>query len=155
MSGSNDVGQIVVFSLHDQVYGIDIASVIEIIRMESITRVPGTPVFIEGILNLRGTVIPVMDLCKRFGMPESQITGSTRVIIVEAGGVTVGMITDAVSEVLRCPASSIQPAPPIVSGSVKEALRGIALVDGRMILLLDLSKVLYEEEKQELREFQA
>ncbi|MHB8158391.1 MAG: chemotaxis protein CheW, partial [Desulfocucumaceae bacterium] len=76
--------QLVVFNLHDQVYGVDIASVIEIIRIEAITKVPGSPAFIEGIINLRGKVIPVMDLCTRFSLPPSEVTDSTRVIIVEA-----------------------------------------------------------------------
>lgn len=142
--------QIVVFTLHDQVYGMDIGSVLEIIRMETVTRVPGTPDFIEGIINLRGKVIPVMDLCSRFNMPPSKISDSTRVIIAEAGGVTVGMIVDSVSEVLRIPASSIEPPPALIAGSSTEALRGIALVDDKMIILLDLDKVLGEEEKKEL-----
>ncbi|MCL6612874.1 MAG: chemotaxis protein CheW [Peptococcaceae bacterium] len=145
--------QVVVFTLRDQVYGMDIGSVLEIIRMESVTRVPGTPDFIEGIINLRGKVIPVMDLCRRFNMPPSKISDSTRVIIAEAGGVTVGMIVDSVSEVLRIPASSIEPPPAIIAGSSIEALRGIALVDEKMIILLDLGKVLYEEEKRQLEGF--
>ncbi|MFZ5632113.1 MAG: chemotaxis protein CheW [Bacillota bacterium] len=144
--------QVVVFSLHDQVYGINIESVLEIIKMESVTRVPGTPDFIEGVINLRGKVIPVMDLCKRFNMPSSEVSASTRVIIVEAGGVTVGMVVDAVSEVLRFPSSSIEPPPPLIVGASIEALKGIALVDGQLIILLDLGKVLYDEEKQKLQE---
>lgn len=144
--------QVVIFNLQDQVYGINIESVLEIIRMESVTRVPGTPDFIEGVINLRGKVIPVMDLSKRFGMPQSRVSSSTRVIIVEAGGVTVGMVVDAVSEVLRFPVTSIEPPPPMISGAGIEALRGIALVDGRLIILLDLGRVLHEEEKESLQD---
>ncbi|MCL6478369.1 MAG: chemotaxis protein CheW [Peptococcaceae bacterium] len=144
--------QVAVFSLHGQVYGINIESVLEIIKMESVTRIPGTPDFIEGVINLRGKVIPVMDLCKRFNMPSSEISDSTRVIIVEAGGVTVGMIVDAVMEVIRFPSSGVEPPPPLIVGAGMESLKGIALVDEKLIILLDLAKVLYEEEKQKIRE---
>lgn len=144
--------QVVIFSLNDQVYGINIESVLEIIRVESVTRVPGTPEFIEGVINIRGKVIPVMDLCKRFGMPPSGATATTRVIIVEAGGVTVGMVVDSVSEVLRFPTASIEPPPSMISGAGIEALRGIALVDGRLIILLDLGRVMHEEEREQLQE---
>lgn len=150
--GSRLEDQVVVFSLHEQVYGINIESVLEIIRVESVTSVPGTADFIEGVINLRGKVIPIMDLCKRFNMPPSRVSAATRVIIVEAGGVKVGMIVDSVSEVLRFPASSIEPPPSMISGSGIEALRGIALVDGRLIILLDLGKVLYDEERRKLQE---
>lgn len=143
--------KVVVFMLHEQVYGIDIESVIEIIKMESITKVPGTPDFVEGVINIRGKVIPVLDLCKRMNMPKSEVSASTRVIIVEAGGVTVGMLVDAVSEVLSFPASSVEPPPPIIADSSIDALKGIALVDGQLIILLDLAKVLYDEERLELQ----
>ena len=151
--GGHSEEQIVVFSLHDQVYGVNIASVLEIIRTESVTKVPGTPVFIEGIINLRGKVIPVMDLAVRFGMPPSHISDTTRVIIVEAGGVTMGMIVNSVSEVLRIPASNLEAIPALISSSSIEALRGVALVDKQMVVLLDLGKLLYDEEKNRLREF--
>ena len=153
--GGHSEEQIVVFSLHDQVYGVNIASVLEIIRTESVTKLPGTPVFIEGIINLSGRVIPVMDLCLRFGLPPSQISDSTRVIIVEAGGVTMGMIVNSVSEVLRIQASNLEPIPALISGSNNQALRGVALVDEKMVVLLDLGKLLYDEEKNRLREFES
>lgn len=143
--------QVVVFHLRDQNYGIDIESVLEIIRMESITRVPGTPVFIEGIINLRGRIVPVMDLAKWFGLEAAAATESSRIIIVEAGGSTVGMIVDAVSEVLRFPLSCIEPPPPMTGGGNLSFIRGIALWDERMVVLLDLAKVLHEDEQQELK----
>lgn len=151
--GSRTEEQVVVFCLSDQVYGINIESVLEIIRMESVTRVPGTPDFIEGVINLRGKVIPIMDLSKRFGMPPSSVSDSTRVVIVQAGGVTVGMIVDSVSEVLRVPSSLIEPPPAMIAGSSIDALEGIALVDQRLIILLNLGKVLREEEKYRLESF--
>lgn len=143
--------QVVVFHLLDQSYGIDIESVLEIIRMESITRVPGAPDFVEGIINLRGRIVPIMDLARWFGMDSSETTESSRIIIVEADGATVGMIVDSVSEVLRFPVSCINPPPSMVGAGDISFVRGIALWDQRMIILLDLSKVLREDERQALQ----
>lgn len=155
--GSFDDGrseeQVVVFNLQDQAYGVNIASVLEIIRAETVTRVPGTPPFIEGIINLRGKVVPVMDLCKKFGLP-STVSETTRIIIVEAGGVSMGITVDSVSEVLRLPESGIEPVPSLVSAVSVEAFRGIALVGDRLITLLDLNRLLGEDEKEELLGFE-
>ncbi len=148
--GGSSEEKVVVFNLRDQVYGIDIDSVLEIIRMESVTSVPGTREFIEGVINLRGKVIPIMDLSKRLNMPPCRVSESSRVIIVEAGGVTVGMIVDSVSEVLRIPVSAIQPPPAMIAESSVKAINGIALVDERLVILIDPGKVLYEEERDEL-----
>lgn len=142
--------QVVVFQLLDQTYGIDIASVYEIIRAEAITQIPRAPHFVEGVINLRGHIIPVIDLCKRFNLPPRQDTRQSRIIVVDVAGTTVGMIVDAVQEVLRFPASSIEPPPPVAHGVDAAYLRGIALNDNRLIILLDLDKILYENEMQEL-----
>ncbi|MCL5056553.1 MAG: chemotaxis protein CheW [Actinobacteria bacterium] len=146
--------QVVVFNLQDQAYGVNIASVLEIIRAETVTRVPGTPPFIEGIINLRGKVVPVMDLCKSFGLPSTCVSETTRVIIVEAGGVSMGFTVDSVSEVLRLPESGIEPVPSLISAASVEAFRGIALVGDRLITLLDLNRLLGEDEKEELLGFE-
>ncbi|MEW5762751.1 MAG: chemotaxis protein CheW [Bacillota bacterium] len=142
--------QIVVFQLAEQNYGVDIAGVYEIIRMENVTRVPRAPSFVEGVINLRGRIIPVIDLRKRFGMPPAEHTRATRIVIVEMDGTTVGMIVDAVLEVLRIPASSIEPPPAVIHGIEAAYLRGIALWGERLIILLNLQRVLYEAEKEEL-----
>ncbi|HOV79658.1 MAG TPA: chemotaxis protein CheW [Bacillota bacterium] len=143
--------QLVVFQLAEQTYGIDIASVFEIIRMETITRVPRTPDFVEGVINLRGKIIPVIDLCKRFNLAISERTNSSRIIIVDVDGNTIGMIVDAVSEVLRVPVDSIEPPPPMIHGINAAYLRGIAILDEKLIILLNLDKILYEHEKSELQ----
>ncbi len=143
--------QLVVFQLSHQTYGIDIALVYEIIRMETITKVPRTPQFVEGVINLRGKIIPVIDICKRFNLPDSDKTGTSRIIIVDVGGNTIGMIVDAVSEVLRVPADSIEPPPPMIDGIDAAYLRGIAVLDNRLIILLNLDKILYDHEKDELQ----
>ncbi|ACX51412.1 CheW protein [Ammonifex degensii KC4] len=144
--------QLVVFRLADQTYGVDVGSVVEIIRMESVTKVPRAPEFVEGVINLRGRIIPVIDLRHRFGLPRKEPDRSTRIVIVEMGGMTVGMIVDAVLEVLRIPTDKIEPPPAVVSGIDVAYLRGIALWQEDMIILLDLEKVLYEHEKEALAE---
>ncbi len=146
--------QLVVFQLLDQTYGIDIAAVHEIIRMESITYVPRAPEFIEGIINLRGRIIPVIDLGKRFNLSTGERTKASRIIIVEVGGVTVGMIVDAVLEVLRVPATSIEPPPPIIHGIEAAYLRGIVLWNEKLIILLNLDRILFEHEQRALEEAQ-
>jgi len=145
--------QMVVFQLTEQTYGIDIDAVFEIIRMEAITRVPRTPHFVEGVINLRGKIIPVIDLCKRFNLPLTERTSSSRIIIVDVGGNTIGMIVDGVSEVLRVPLDNIEPPPPMIHGIDAAYLRGIAILDGRLVILLNLEKILYEHEQSELQKF--
>ncbi|MEW6447573.1 MAG: chemotaxis protein CheW [Bacillota bacterium] len=147
--------QVVVFRLDDQTYGLDIAAVSEIIRMEKITHVPRAPEFVEGVINLRGRIIPVIDLRKRFGLANAEYTRQSRIIIVEIAAVTVGMIVDAVLEVLRIPVDSIEPPPAMVDGVDVAYLRGIALWEGRMIILLDLDKILAKYEKESLEEAEA
>ncbi|SHF34793.1 chemotaxis protein CheW [Desulforamulus putei] len=147
---SNQEEQIVVFQLAEQVYGIDINSVYEIIRMESITKIPRAPHFVEGVINLRGRIIPVIDLSVRFGLGQNQRTQASRIIIVEVSGQTIGMIVDSVQEVLRIPVSSIEPPPPVVNGIDAAYLRGIAILEERLIILLDQDKILMEEEKHQL-----
>jgi len=142
--------QVVVFNLDKQVYGVPISAVLEIIRMQEITALPQTPDFIEGIIEIRGKVIPVMDLRKRFGLSVAEHTHATRIIIVDMDNTTMGIIVDSVNEVLQIPAGSVEPPPPVVAGVDQSFLYGIALMDNRMIILLDLAKVLYDEEKEAL-----
>lgn len=143
--------QLVVFQLDGQTYGVDIARVYEIIRVESITMVPKAPKFVEGVIKLRGSIIPIIDLRKRFGMKPAESTANSRIMVVEMGGTTVGMIVDAVTEVFRVSQSDIEPPPPVVSGVDSSYLRGIALWQGRLIILLDLERILGQKERQQLQ----
>lgn len=119
--------------------------------MPEITKVPRSPDFVEGVVNLRGKIIPVVDLRKRFRLPVGEATKSTRIIIVTIGGKTVGMIVDAVSEVLRLDAASVEPTPEMVASAIDSAfLKGIAKLDGRLLILLDLDLILDQEEAQAL-----
>lgn len=142
--------QLVVFQLLDQVYGVDIALVHEIIRMETITKIPRSPEFIEGVINLRGKIVPVVDLRKRFGLEVAGKTATSRIIVVEVNGNMIGMVVDAVLEVLRIPKDKIEPPPPIVHVIDSVYIKGIALWDKNLIILLDLDKVLYEHEREQL-----
>lgn len=143
--------QLVVFQLSGETYGIEIANVHEIIRMQDITDIPRTPDFVEGVINLRGRIIPVIDLRKRFGLEVSEYTQASRIIVVEVEGVTVGMIVDSVSEVLRLPTNNIEPPPAMVSVDAAY-LRGVGKLDEQLIILLDLNKVLEKDEKEQLKD---
>lgn len=144
--------QLVVFQLAGETYGVNIGSVHEIIRMQEITKVPRTPDFVEGVINLRGRIIPVIDLRKRFYLPLQEKTQSSRIIVIEMDSVTVGMIVDSVSEVIRLPLNEIEPAPPMVGGVDATYLRGVGKREKGLIVLLDLNQVLKGEEKAELTE---
>ena len=142
--------QLVVFDLASEYYGVDIGDVREIIRMQSVTRVPGAPPFVEGIINLRGQVIPVVDLRKKLALDVSDQTADSRIVWVTINEQDVGVIVDAVTEVLRIPVASIEPPSSMVSNVDSDYLRGIAKLEDRLIILLDLGKVLSLADKQVL-----
>lgn len=143
--------QLVVFDLAGEHYGVDIAAVEGIIKLQAITTVPHAPAFVEGVTNLRGKVLPVIDLRKRFGLPQAQPTKDSRIVVVEMNGATVGMVVDGVSEVLRVGAEAIEPPSPIVTTVDSAFIRGIAKVGERLVILLDLGKVLSTEETASLQ----
>lgn len=140
--------QLVGFRLADEEYGIEITKVQEIVLLGEITRLPETPPYLKGIINLRNMVIPVVDLRLRFGLPEQPPTGDTRVIVVSVGGRTMGFIVDAVSEVLRIARDQISPPPPSVAGLGREYLTGLVRRDKGLLILLDIEKVLSHDERQ-------
>src|SRR5512137_2566710 len=117
--------QLVVFDLANEFYGVSIAAVSEIIMLQPITYVPRAPAFVEGVTNLRGKVLPVIDLRKRFGLPAGEPTKSTRIVVTATNGVTVGMVVDAVSEVLRVSEQAIEPPSPIVTTVDSTFITGI------------------------------
>jgi purine-binding chemotaxis protein CheW len=134
--------QLVVFDLASEHYGVDISDVREIIRMQDITPMPGVKAFVEGIINLREKVLPVLDLRKRFGLKVAEHTEESRIVVVDSSSGEVGVIVDAVTEVLRIPISSIEPNSSMVMHSNSDYLRGIAKLPDRLIILLDLNKLL-------------
>jgi purine-binding chemotaxis protein CheW len=134
--------QLVIFELGNENYGLDISTVEGIIKIQEITKMPRAPEFVEGVTNLRGMVVPVLDLRKRFGLPIFDNTRETRIVIVNIGKTKVGMIVDGVSEVLRVQEDAIEPTPPMISSVSTAFIRGIAKVNNKLVTLLDLSKVL-------------
>jgi purine-binding chemotaxis protein CheW len=140
--------QLVIFEIGNEHFGIDIAAVEGIVKMQEITRVPQAADYVEGITNLRGSVLPVIDLEKRFGIPPHERTRETRIVVVNMDKVKIGMIVAAVSEVLTIDDSVIEPAPAIVTTINSRFITGIARIDTRLVILLDLNLVLSETEKE-------
>jgi purine-binding chemotaxis protein CheW len=140
--------QLVVFELAKEVYGINIGTVREIIRMQTITYVPDAPEFVKGVINLRGRVIPVVDLRKRFGLPVTELTPESRVLVVDIEGADIGVIVDAVTEVQRIAEASVEPAAALVTTEDSYYIEGIAKVDERLLILLDLERALGADVKR-------
>jgi purine-binding chemotaxis protein CheW len=137
-----DEKQLVVFDLAKENYGVDIGAVREIIRMQEITKVPRTPEFVEGVINLRGKVIPVIDLRKRFALEVGELTKENRIVVVDIGGQDIGVVVDAVTEVLRISPESVEPPASVITSADSDYLLGIAKLQERLIILLDLQRVL-------------
>lgn len=134
--------QLVTFRLGDEEFGVRILVVNEIIRLVQITQVPNAPEFIEGVINLRGKVLPVVGLRKRFRMAERPLDDNSRIIVMELNHNVVGFLVDAVSEVLRIPESTVEPAPAVVAGIGSEYIEGVGRLDDRLLILLDLEALL-------------
>lgn len=140
--------QLVTFELFGEVFALPILDVREIIRLTNITPVPQAPSFVEGVINLRGQIIPIVDLRKRFGISSQDSTENTRIIVVELGnGMVIGLIVDAVREVERIPLDSITPPPTLVAGSIgSEYIKGISNYEDKMIVHIDMRKVFNSDE---------
>jgi purine-binding chemotaxis protein CheW len=140
--------QVVVFQLGEELYGADIAVVREVGPMQRVTRVPRTPRYIEGVTNLRGRVIPVIDLRRRLGLPVTPYTKQTRIAVAELDGGQVGMIVDSVQEVLRIPSDAVEPPTGLVSKLDAQSITGVAKMGDRLIVLLDLAHVLQRDDRK-------
>ena len=147
-----DEQQLVVFDLASEAYGVDIGAVREIIRLQEITKVPRTPQFVEGVINLRGKVIPVIDLRKRFALQIAAETEDNRIVVVDIGGQDIGAVVDAVTEVLRITSDSIEPPASVITTDDSGYLLGIGKLDDKLIILLDLQQVLSQSEQNSLVE---
>ncbi|MEE8400986.1 MAG: chemotaxis protein CheW [Candidatus Hydrothermarchaeaceae archaeon] len=149
--GSEAEIQIVVFNMGDEEYGVDIHEVREIIKLTEITKVPRAPEFIEGVINLRGQITPIMDLRKRLGLQITEATDdNTRIIISEFGGSTAGMIVDSVTEVLRLSEKNIDTAPSVSKSTDGGVIKGVGKIDDRLLILLDFNTLLSQNEAREL-----
>ena len=142
--------QLVTFGIGGEEFGVDILRVQEIIRTMEITKVPRALVFVEGVINLRGKVIPIIDLRRRFGLPSRKHDKHTRIIVIELYDIIVGFVVDSVSEVLRIPASTVEPPPPVVSGVEAEYIRGVGKLQDRLLILIDLDRLLSTESLESL-----
>jgi len=138
--------QLVIFDLGDESFGVDVGAVREIIRMQAVTQVPGTPHFVEGIINLRGKIIPMVDLRKYFEFDITDATKDSRIVVVESRGQEVGVIVDAVTEVMRVPGDSIEPVSKTIENQSTEYLLGIAKVADKLITLVDLDGLLSQSD---------
>jgi len=139
--------QLVVFKIGEEEFGVDISQVREIVRLIEVTYMPKAPAFIEGVVNLRGQIVAVIDLAKRLGIPSRPRGDTTRIIVIEIGENTVGMIVDSVSEVLRISSENIEEVPGLIETEVPEHyIRGVGKLKDRLLVLLDLNRVLTHEE---------
>lgn len=151
-SGGDVILQLVTFTLGSEEYAVDILKVQEINRMKEITRVPNSPAYVEGVINLRGKVIPVVNIRKKFGLPEKENDEQSRIMIIDIQGITMGLVVDSVSEVLRVPSGIVEPTPPMASTISTEFIRGIAKLEDRLIILLDMDRLLGKAEETALIE---
>jgi purine-binding chemotaxis protein CheW len=142
--------QLVIFQLGREEFAVEVTQVREIIRMQDITRMPKAPSFVEGIINLRGQIIAVLDLAQRLNLEAAERGSETRIIVVEAGDIKVGMIVDSVSEVMRISEDEVEPSPALAADVEAVYLKGVVKQENRLIILLDLTRILATEEMMEL-----
>lgn len=146
--------QYVIFTLNDEEYGVEINHVQEITEYETATSVPNTPNFIEGIINLRGEIVPIVSIKKRFELPEVEVSEDQRVIIINLGSKQVGFVVDDASQVITMDESQIEKPPEVIAGRDRGYITGVGKVEDNIILLLDLEKILSEDEKKEIIEME-
>ncbi|MCI3919003.1 chemotaxis protein CheW [Paenibacillus sp. TRM 82003] len=145
----------IVFSIGAEEYGIEVDYVKTIERMMPMTRVPKTPAFVKGVVNLRGVVVPVIHLASRFGLPESEPTEHSRIVMVNVGDLEVGFIVDAANDVIDVNTDAIEAPPEVVGGIRAKYLRGIAKVgDSRLLVMLNLAEVLNKSEIIQLEQME-
>ena len=149
MKMSDETVQIISFKVGDEEYGLEILKVKEVIKVTEITKLPKAPSFVKGVVNLRGDVIPIIDLREKFGLEKAEESDANRVIVVEIEGKSVGMAVDSVSHVIRINESQID-NPPLVGGMTGDYIRGVVKLGDRLIVLINVDKILTSEEKIEL-----
>ena len=142
--------QVVSFRLGEEEYGVDIMTVQEIILLGCITQVPEVPDHVLGVINLRGNVIPILNLRRRFGMPDQEPEDQTRIVVMNLNGRTVGVVVDAVSEVLRLSLDDVSPTPQSLSSAGKDYITGLAQSGERLLILLDMARLLGGNELGEI-----
>jgi len=149
-SGSGPLIQFVTFILMDEVYGINVMQVQEVLRVTEIAPVPGAPSYVLGIINLRGNVVTVIDTRKRFGLPSSELDDASRIIVIESEKQVVGILVDAVAEVVELHEGDIDAAPNVGTEDSSRYIQGVATREDGLLILVDLNKLLTDEEWQEI-----
>lgn len=149
-NSKDPVVQWVTFRLEDETYGINVMQVQEVLRVSEIAPVPGAPDYVLGIINLRGNVVTVIDTRKRFGMPPGEVDDNSRVVIIESQGQIFGILVDSVAEVVELRRSEIDVAPNVGNEESARYIQGVATVDSDLLILVDLNKLLTEEEWEEM-----
>jgi len=153
-SNTNDdeVLQWVTFKLDNETYGINVMLVQEVLRYSEIAPVPGAPLYVLGIINLRGNVVTVIDTRSRFGLESSEITDSTRVVIIESESQVIGILVDSVAEVVYLRASDIDDAPNVGNDESAKFIQGVSNREGELLILVDLNKLLSDDEWDEVKQ---
>lgn len=136
--------KVIVFQLKDEEYAIEIDYIQSIERMIPVTRIPGTPKYVKGVMNLRGVITPVIDLRKRFGIEEKEYDEETRILVISKDDIEIGFIVDSANDVIDIPVEKVEPTPKVVGVVEEEYLRGVVKIGQRLFTLLDLDKVIHE-----------
>jgi purine-binding chemotaxis protein CheW len=149
-ANNDEVLQWVTFRLANETYGINVMQVQEVLRFSDIAPVPGAPPYVLGIINLRGNVVTVIDTCQRFGLPPIDITDNTRIVIIETNQQVIGILVDAVAEVVYLKRSEIETTPNVGNDESAKFIQGVSHRDNQLLILVDLNKLLGEEEWNDL-----
>ncbi len=149
---TEDLKQFIRFRIADADYGLELLRVKEVIRLTEVTRLPKEPPFVKGIINLRGDVIPIIDLRERLGFEPMARTRATRIIVVETEARLMGMVADSASQVVRIPTSQIEPPPPTPFHASQRYIHGVGKLDGKIIILLNIDALLSMDERAALVE---
>ncbi|MEL0586828.1 MAG: chemotaxis protein CheW [Candidatus Thiodiazotropha sp. (ex. Lucinoma kazani)] len=149
-SGGSPLIQFVTFILMDEVYGINVMQVQEVLRITEIAPVPGAPSYVLGIINLRGNVVTVIDTRTRFGLPSAELDDASRIIVIESEKQVVGILVDAVAEVVELRETDIDAAPNVGTEESSRYIQGVATQEDSLLILVDLNKLLTDEEWQEI-----
>jgi purine-binding chemotaxis protein CheW len=149
--GGDPIIQLVTFRLQDETYGINVMHVQEVLRVSEIAPVPGAPDYVLGIINLRGNVVTVIDTRLRFGLPSNELTDSSRIVIIESEKQVVGILVDAVAEVVELTESQIDAAPNVGNEENSRYIQGIATMGDVLLIVVDLHKLLTDEEWAEVK----
>ncbi len=150
---NDEVLQWVTFKLDSEKYGINVMQVQEVLRYSEIAPVPGAPIYVLGIINLRGNVVTVIDTRSRFGLESSEITENTRVVIIESDKQVIGILVDSAAEVVYLRASEIDVAPNVGNDESAKFIQGVTNRDGELLILVDLNKLLSDDEWDEVKQF--